>query len=100
MADITNEDRRAWAENAVDTFGRETYAGRTFAPTVAQQPKEGDDAYTMCQDLISDIMHLAAAQGWDPAEMVRRSVANYDMDLEEEREEEAWIESQKAEGEA
>lgn len=82
-SDPTNEDRANWAESALDTFGIETYGGRTFAPTVKEQPNEGDDAYTMIQDLISNLLHLAKRHGWDPAEINRRAVAIFDDEVAE-----------------
>lgn len=75
-----NEGRADWAENAVNTFGQETYNGRTFSAVVKDQPDEGDDAYTMIQDLIGDLLHLAARHNWDPSEMVRKAVANFDYE--------------------
>ena len=72
-----NETRADWAANALDTFMIETYGGRTFAPTVAEQPDEGDDAYTAVQDLIGDLLHLATRHGWNTAELIRRAEANF-----------------------
>lgn len=82
----TNEDRANWAENALDTFGIETYGGRTFAPTVKEQPNEGDDAYTMIQDLISNLLHLAVRHGWDAAEISRRAIAVFEDEVAEAKE--------------
>jgi hypothetical protein len=73
-----NEPRADWAENAVNTFGVETYAGRTFTQTVKEQPEEGDDAYTMIQDLIGDMLHLAVRHRWDPDEILERAKSNFD----------------------
>lgn len=89
MSEPNNSDRAAWAESAVNTFGTETYCGRTFTATVIDQPNEGDDAYTMCQDLISDILHLAVLHGWDASEIVRKAVANFDDELSETAERES-----------
>lgn len=84
--DPTNADRAAWAENAVNTFGIETYCGRTFTATVVQQPGEGDDAYTMIQDLICNALHLAKRHGWDADEMLRKARANFEEECAEEEE--------------
>lgn len=75
-----NAQRAAWAENAVNTFAKETYAGRTFSNVVVEQPNEGDDAYTMIQDLISDMMHLAVQHGWGPEELLDRAKSNFDYE--------------------
>ncbi len=80
----TNATRADWAENAVDTFAEETYGGRTFTEMVAEQPEAGDDAYTAIQDLITDVLHLARRHGWEPAEMVRRAVSNFEDEEAEE----------------
>lgn len=74
--------RAEWAANAVDTFGRETYCGRTFTNTVVEQPNEGDDAYTMVQDLIGDLLHLAVRHGWDDEEILRRAKVAYDHEAD------------------
>jgi hypothetical protein len=75
-----NAQRAAWAENAVNTFGVETYGGRTFSRTVVEQPNEGDDAYTMIQDLIGDALHLAVQHGWDPDTLLARAKENFDYE--------------------
>lgn len=82
--DPDNADRANWAENAVNAFGVETYCGRTFTATVKDQPNDHGDAYTMCQDLISDILHLARRHGWEAERMIRLAVANFEAEVEEE----------------
>lgn len=84
-----NALRAEWAENAVNTFGIETYCGRTFTATVVEQPGEGDDAYTMIQDLIADALHLARRHGWDADEMLRKARANFEEECAEEDQENA-----------
>lgn len=79
-----NASRAAWAENAVNTFAVETYGGRSFTATVKEQPGEGDDAYTMIQDLICDLMHLAHRNGWNAAEIVRKANDHFDYEIDEE----------------
>lgn len=86
MHDPDNSDRAAWAENAVNVFGLETYCGRNFTDTVKEQPDVGDDAYTMCQDLISDILHLAHRHGWEAERMLRNAVGAFEEELAEEAE--------------
>ena len=79
-----NETRADWARVAVDAFGVETYAGRTFTGEAAEfQPgdnTENSDAYTMIQDLIGDALHLATRHGWDAGEMIRKAVASFDYE--------------------
>lgn len=87
MTEPSNADRAAWAENAVNTFGEETYMGRTFTATVIEQPDEGDDAYTMIQDLICDLMHLAAKHGWDAKKVVESAISHFEYEVAEENEE-------------
>lgn len=84
--DPNNDDRAAWAENAVNVFAEETYCGRTFTATVKEQPDTGDDAYTMCQDLISDILHLARKHGWEADRMIRNAVGAFEEEVAEEDE--------------
>lgn len=84
--DVDNKTRAAWAENAVNVFGEETYCGRTFTATVKEQPDTGEDAYTMCQDLISDILHLAHEHGWEAERMLRNAVGAFEEELAEESE--------------
>ncbi len=73
-----NATRAGWAVNALNTFGIETYNGRTFTETVVEQPEDNGDAYTMAQDLISNILHVAVQHKWDPEELIRRAVASFD----------------------
>jgi predicted amino acid racemase len=82
----TNSERAGWAENALNTYGLEVYRGRTFTATVIQQPAAGDDAYTMCQDLISDILHVTRRHGWDVNDMLRRARGHFEDEVAEEEE--------------
>lgn len=86
MSEPTNEDRAAWAENAVNTFSVETYFGRTFTATVVEQPDPGDDAYTMIQDLMSNLLHLARRQGWDAKAMNDAALLVFCEEVDEEAE--------------
>ena len=86
MSEPNNADRANWAEIAVNAFGEETYCGRTFTATVVQQPTDQGDAYTMAQDLVSDIMHLARRHGWDPVKMLENARWHFECEEEEERE--------------
>lgn len=88
-AEPTNADRAAWAENAVNAFSTQTYGGRTFTAEVVQQPEEGGDAYTMIQDLITDLLHLARRSGWEATEMLRRGRGNFDDEVWEEQRDQA-----------
>lgn len=69
--------RADWAKLGVDAFARETYCGQSFDKTLAEQPDSGDDAYTMIQDLMTNLMHLAHSAGWDALDLARRASANY-----------------------
>lgn len=79
-----NNDRADWAENAANTFAEETYGGRTFTELVEEQPDVGDDAYTVLQDLITDVLHLAKRHGWSAVELLQRAQSNFDDEVEEE----------------
>lgn len=75
-----NEQRADWAANALDTFTRETYGGRPFdgLPGGGEMgPQYGDD-YTAIADLIGDLLHVAVRKGFDPHELLRMAVANFD----------------------
>jgi hypothetical protein len=88
MAELhpNNAERAEWAESAVNTFGHETYGGRTFtaevnsylADDLTPDQTENSDAYTMIQDLIGDCLHLAKREGWDPDDLLRRAKNNFD----------------------
>ena len=83
----TNSDRADWAESALDTFGQDTYCGRLFTDEVAGSAGVVDsDAYTMVQDLMSNLMHVARRYDWDAAEMVRRATSMFDQEVAEEGE--------------
>lgn len=84
MLEPNNDTRADWAENAVNEFGIETYGGRTFTDTVVEQPSEKGDAYTMIQDLITDLLHLAKRHGWDTERMIHRAVFNFEDEVDEE----------------
>lgn len=76
-----NKARAGWAADALDTFTRETYGGRSWAALVAAGTKEGwDDSYTALQDLIGDLLHVAVEHGWDPEELLRLAKANFDYE--------------------
>jgi hypothetical protein len=77
-----NEDRADWATNALNTFTEETYGGRRFDRMAAEAADDDSgydsDAYTAVQDLIGDLLHVAVRHGWDPEEIIRKAVANFD----------------------
>ncbi|WP_375292138.1 hypothetical protein [Sphingomonas melonis] len=85
MPEPTNADRADWAESALDTFGQDTYCGRLFTDEVAGKAGNTDsDAYTMVQDLMTNLMHVARRYGWDAAEMTRKAAAMFEDELAEE----------------
>lgn len=78
----TNRQRAEWARVGVDAFARETYCGRSF--TEEHTPGEDDsasDAYTMLQDLITDILHLADQCGWPASDLLRRADDMYRQEV-------------------
>lgn len=85
LAGPTNADRARWAENALNVFGVETFAGNNFTDTVVEQPDTGGDAYTMVQDLITDLLHLARRHGWDPAVIMVKAQDAFDEECADER---------------
>jgi hypothetical protein len=66
MTEPNNEMRADWAQTAADAFAEETFGGRTFTETLAEQPDFNGDARCMISDLIADLLHLAKRSGWDP----------------------------------
>jgi hypothetical protein len=58
---VTNEDRAAWAHNALETFVFDT----------------GADDCDAIADLICNLCHCAEFAGKDPLEEVRRGLAMY-----------------------
>jgi hypothetical protein len=76
-----NEQRADWAENALDTFTRQTYGGRAFneLPTDPAGPEYGDD-YTAIMDLMSDLLHVAVRKGFDQTKLLQRAVATFDYE--------------------
>ena len=84
-----NERRADWAENALDTFAKETYGGRSFASLPDGGDEHGEtwgDDYTCVQDLIGDLLHVAVRRGWDTDELLRRAVANFEYENDPEYE--------------
>lgn len=80
----TNADRADWAENAANTFSDETYGGQRFTELLIEQPDKGDDAYTVIQDLITDLLHLTRRSGWDPHEMADDAIIMFDAEEHDE----------------
>ena len=78
--ETNNADRAAWAEEAVNGFGFDVFHGRLFTDVVKEQPEEGDDAYCMVLDLISNLYHLAHKQGWN---IQRIASTAYDVFVDE-----------------
>lgn len=77
----SNEQRAIWALLGLEAFATETYCGQTFPETVSEQPDVGDDAYTMVQDLISNLLHLAHQHDWDTDELLRRAQSMFADEL-------------------
>lgn len=76
-----NETRADWATNALDTFTIETYGGRRFdaLPSEDSDLSSGDD-FTAVQDLLGDLLHVAARKGWDIDELLRRARNGFDYE--------------------
>ncbi len=83
----TNAERADWAREAVNTFAIDTYCGRTFDRLVVEQPDAGGDAYTAIQDLMTNLMHLARRQGWDPEKITAAAALIFNDEEAEEAEE-------------
>lgn len=75
-----NAQRANWALEAVDVFAAATFGDRNFTDTVREQPDEGDDAYCMIQDLISDALHLAVRHNWSVDRLLERARKNFDFE--------------------
>lgn len=58
---VTNEDRAAWAHNALETFVSDT----------------GTDDEDAIADLVCNLCHCAEAAGKDPLKEVQRGLAMY-----------------------
>jgi hypothetical protein len=64
--EVTNDDRAAWAQAAVDTFMRET----------------GTDAEDAIPDLLGDLMHLCDMRGLDFNALLNRGAGHYQAEVE------------------
>ncbi len=76
-----NLQRAAWAENAMDTFTRETFGRRLF---VVMCSEDREDA---AADMISDLLHLCRISGIDVDTVMERGLANFKYELEHPEEE-------------
>lgn len=74
----TNADRAEWAKQALATFTARTYSG--------DHPDSMDrgDLETAIYDLIADLLHFAARQGFDVREMLFRAHGLYEAESAEE----------------
>ena len=70
----TNDDRAAWAENAVETFTLETYGGRHFSDLV------DDDRETAIYDLVANLLHLAKRESMDTDRIVRMAQFHFEAE--------------------
>lgn len=78
-----NIDRAAWARRAANVFAKDTFCGRSFDNLVIDQPDEGDDAYCVLQDLITNLCHLARQYGWEAEKLVERGLGNFNDEVDE-----------------
>lgn len=76
--EVTNKMRSEWAEKALSVFTNDTFSGRT-----AEQ-LHTDDREDAVIDLICDLLHYAKEQGFSCDHIVRRSVALFNEEAQEE----------------
>ncbi len=74
----TNADRARWAKNALAVFTAETYGG--------DHPDTMDrgDLETVIYDLIADLLHFAARQGFDTDEILRSASFHFEAEFAQE----------------
>lgn len=70
----TNEDRAEWAGEALDTFADRTFGGRSFSTL---HPEDQADCFA---DLLCNLRHFAAQNGFDFADLDRRGQGNYEYE--------------------
>ena len=78
----TNADRAEWAATALDTFSFETFNG------VAWEDLCDEDKRDCLGDLVCNLLHLSAREGYDPADVVRRAVSTFEDERADEAQEE------------
>ncbi|MGE6078325.1 hypothetical protein [Aeromonas veronii] len=77
----TNKDRSAWAETALEAFMSQVYIG----PEKSLARLYPGDRQDMIGDLITDLLHYAAEQGFDPQEILAGAKSLYEQErLEDE----------------
>ena len=73
----TNGERAEWARIGLDAFGRQVYGRRN-----------DEDLLTAAGDFLCDLLHLAAAHGYNPHEFLAtvtyRAETNYDAETVDE----------------
>lgn len=77
----TNKDRAAWAETALEAFMSQVYIG----PEKSLARLHQGDHRDMIGDLITDLLHYATEQGFDPQEILAGAQSLYEQErLEDE----------------
>mgnify|MGYP007008294436 CR=1 FL=1 len=81
----TNADRAEWARNAMNTFAKETFGGRTFDQLLedGDTPQNSDGACAI-GDLIADLLHLARKNNIDPQGCINSALMHFEAEEEEE----------------
>lgn len=74
----TNHDRAEWAKEALAVFTCRTYSGDH--PDTMHR----GDLETAVSDLIADLLHFAAGQGFDTSAVLAAATLHFEAELREE----------------
>jgi hypothetical protein len=76
-SDPTNEDRAAWAQQALAAFGQVT------GQRDAEYLTEPDMIEEITGDLIADLLHLVAQAGLEPEQILAAATELFEIELAE-----------------
>ncbi len=74
MSEPTNKDRARWARDALAVFTDTTFSGDH------PDTMDHDDLECAIGDLVCDLMHFAAQQGFDPQKIIDTARSHYDIE--------------------
>jgi hypothetical protein len=83
LSEPTNEQRAAWARDALDVFGRATFHQSVDEMIDNCNSDRDSDLACAISDLICDLMHLADQHGLDPYNVYGAALTNYEAECEE-----------------
>lgn len=84
MTEPTIADRISWTSPALDLFAAATFDGLTLTDALQNDNSRMGDGYSICMDMIANVLHIAHAQGWAANDILQAALGHFEFEQEKE----------------